>query len=176
MIMKIRSQVESASATKRRRSNSGSAMIELAISIPLLMIVLAGAVDFGAACYVAIEVANAARAGAQYGAQNSTTMVDSSGIILAAENEASNISTSCGTTAGKTCWVSGFPSASYGCECADGTGVKSGGAGCSCANGNQQVDFVLVTTQASYNPMIPWQGFGKTYTFNGVAKLRVGLQ
>ncbi len=151
-------------------------MIELAISIPLLMIVLAGAVDFGSACYVAIEVTNAARAGAQYGAQNSTTMVDTNGIILAAKNEAANILTSSSATAGKTFWVTGYPQTSYGCECSDGTNVQTGTTTCSCTGGKNQVDFVLVTTQATYNPMIPWQGFNKTYTFNGSAKIRVGLQ
>jgi Flp pilus assembly protein TadG len=151
-------------------------MVELAISIPLLMIVLAGAVDFGTACYIAIEVHNAARAGAAYGAQNAQTMLDSSGITLAAKNEATNILTGSGTASGRTYWATGYPLASYGCECADGTGVQTNTTSCSCTGTKNQVDFVLVTTQAVYNPMIPWQGIAKTYTFNGTAKIRVGLQ
>jgi Flp pilus assembly protein TadG len=164
------------SRLKSWRSVRGTAMIEFAIALPLLMLVLAGAIDFGSACYVAIEVSNAARAGAQYGAQNGQTMLDTSGIVLAAKNEASNILTSCTAAAGKSCWVTNYPQASYGCECADGTGVQTGTTTCSCSGTKNSVNFVLVTTQATYYPMIPWQGFNKTYTFNGMAKIRVGLQ
>ena len=159
-----------------KRLDRGTAMLEFAIALPLLLLVLAGAVDFGSACYVAIEVSNAARAGAQYGAQNGQTMIDANGIILAAKNEATNILASCSGAAGKTCWGANYPQASYGCECADGTGIQTGTTTCSCSGGKNQVNFVLVTTQAIYYPMIPWQGFNKTYTFNGVAKIRVGLQ
>jgi Flp pilus assembly protein TadG len=70
----------------RRRSQGGQAMVELAVAIPLLMIVIVGAVDFGTACYISIEVTNAARAGAQYGAQNAITLTDIPGMELAAKN------------------------------------------------------------------------------------------
>ena len=62
--------------------------MELAVALPLLMIVIAGAVDFGTGCYIAIEVTSAARAGAQYGVQNAATMIDITGMELAAQNEA----------------------------------------------------------------------------------------
>lgn len=150
-------------------------MIELAIALPLLIIVIVGAVDFGTACYIAIEVTGAARAGAQYGAQSATTMQDINGIELAAKNEAQNISTTCTTTAGRTCWVTGYPLATYGCECADGTGVIPSTIVCSsCSNGNHTVNYVSVVTQATYTPMIPWPGINSSYTFNGNAKLRLG--
>jgi Flp pilus assembly protein TadG len=161
----------------RRRSQRGQAMVELAVALPLLLIVIAGAVDFGTACYIAIEVTSAARAGAQYGVQNAATMVDITGMQLAAQNEAQNISTTCNTLAGRTCWVSGYPVATYGCECADGTGVTPTTAICtSCSNGNHFVNYVSVVTQATYTPMIPWPGIKSSYTFNGNAKLRLGTQ
>ena len=172
----MRKTSEFKSKMKRLRSNRGTAMLEFAVSVPLLMILLAGALDFGTACYVAIEVTNAARAGAQYGAQNGQTTIDTAGMELAAKNEASNISTTSSTAAGKTYWVTGYPLASYGCECANGTGIKSNTTSCSCTGTSQQVNFVLVTTQATYNPIIPWKGYNSTYTFNGMAKLRVGTQ
>lgn len=160
-----------------RRSQRGQAMMELAVALPLLMIVIAGAVDFGTGCYIAIEVTSAARSGAQYGVQNAATMIDITGMELAAKNEAQNISTSCTTTAGKTCWVSGYPLATYGCECADGTGVTPSTPVCtSCSAGNHFVNYVSVVTQATYKPMIPWPGISSSYTFNGNAKLRLGTQ
>jgi Flp pilus assembly protein TadG len=161
----------------RRRSQRGQAMMELAVALPLLMIVIAGAVDFGTGCYIAIEVTSAARSGAQYGVQNGATMIDITGMELAAKNEAQNISSACTTTAGKTCWVTGYPLATYGCECADGTGVTPSTTVCaSCSAGNHFVNYVSVVTQATYKPMIPWPGISSSYTFNGNAKLRLGTQ
>ena len=160
-----------------RQSQRGQAMMELAVALPLLLIVIAGAVDFGTACYVAIEVTSAARSGAQYGVQNAATMTDITGMELAAKNEAQNISSACTTTAGKTCWVTGYPVATYGCECADGTGANPGTVVCtSCSAGNHFVNYVSVVTQATYKPMIPWPGISSSYTFNGNAKLRLGTQ
>jgi Flp pilus assembly protein TadG len=152
-------------------------MVELAVAIPLLMIVIVGAVDFGTACYISIEVTNAARAGAQYGAQNAITLTDIPGMELAAKNEAQNISTACTAVRGKTCWVSGYPVATYGCECADGTDQTATQTVCvNCSTGNHWVNYVSVTTQATYTPMIPWPGIASTYTFNGKAWLRLGIQ
>ncbi len=152
-------------------------MVELAVSIPLLMIVIAGAIDFGTACYVAIEVTSAARAGAQYGAQNATTMQDITGMIQAAKNEAQQIGTVC--SRGKTCWSgagSTYPQAAFGCECADGTVITPNNVTCSnCSAGNHWVNYVTVTTQAIYYPMIPWPGISNSYTFNGYAKMRMGI-
>ncbi|MBE7159246.1 MAG: pilus assembly protein, partial [Rhodospirillales bacterium] len=47
-------------------------MVELALLLPLLLLLLVGAVDLGRAFYVAIEVSSAASAGAVYGTQNPT--------------------------------------------------------------------------------------------------------
>jgi Flp pilus assembly protein TadG len=159
----------------RRRSQGGQAMVELAVSIPLLMIVIAGAIDFGTACYVAIEVTSAARSGAQYGAQNATTMQDINGMILAAKNGAQQIGSTC--SRGKTCWNTSYPTAAFGCECADGTVITPNNVTCSnCSTGNHWINYVTVTTVATYYPMIPWPGISSSYTFNGYAKMRLGIQ
>ena len=44
----------------------GSAILELALSIPLLSILLVGAMDFSRLFYMSVTLASAARAGAQY--------------------------------------------------------------------------------------------------------------
>ena len=56
------------SATHRslRTSETGSALLEVALILPTLILVLVGAVDFGRAYYVTIEVSSAAEAGALY--------------------------------------------------------------------------------------------------------------
>ena len=55
--------------TPHPRSNRrGGAMIELAIALPLLILVSIGVMDFGRVYFTSVAVSNAARAGAEWGA------------------------------------------------------------------------------------------------------------
>src|ERR1700690_4066001 len=87
-------------------SEQGSSLVEVAIAVPMLMLVLAGAIGFGRAYYLAHEVSGAAEAGAVYGSQNIT---DTAGMVNVAKLDAPN--------------VSGLntPTATWGCECSDGS-------------------------------------------------------
>jgi Flp pilus assembly protein TadG len=55
------------------RNRKGSALIELAIVAPILVLIALGVADFGRVFLTAITVTHAAKAGAQYGAQDVTT-------------------------------------------------------------------------------------------------------
>lgn len=61
-------------------NDSGSALVELAVALPLLVLILAATIDFSRVFHIAIALTDAARAGAQYGAasagnsQNTATM------------------------------------------------------------------------------------------------------
>src|SRR5688572_27017420 len=55
------------------RSISGSAIVELAVVGPLLVLMVLGVADFGRVLYTSIILSHAARAGAQYGAQTNAT-------------------------------------------------------------------------------------------------------
>lgn len=57
---------------KQRRSRRGSLMIEVAIVLPLLVLVVFGCVDFGRFVYVYCVVTNAAEEGATYGSLHPT--------------------------------------------------------------------------------------------------------
>lgn len=72
-------------------NQSGQALIELALTLPILVALLIGAAELAQVSYVAIEVANAAKAAAQYGAQNVTTAADTTGMQTAAINDAGNL-------------------------------------------------------------------------------------
>ena len=67
--------------------------MEVALLLPLLLLLAMGVVDFGQLFHLAIEVSNAARAGAQYGYQSSATQVDTPGMIAAAEDDAGDVTT-----------------------------------------------------------------------------------
>src|ERR1700720_3185186 len=113
------------------RAERGQSLVELGLMLPVLGLLLFGAIDFGRAYYLSIEVTNAARAGAQFGVENAS----SAGMQNAATSDAPDVP---GITA----------TASYGCECPDGSGQIPG---CSsspgCANA---VNYVQVTTTATY--------------------------
>jgi Flp pilus assembly protein TadG len=59
-----------AAPTRRRR---GAAAVELAITLPVLMLIVLGAIDFGRFAYYYIAVTNVARAGGAYGIMNPYT-------------------------------------------------------------------------------------------------------
>lgn len=68
-------------------SEDGQSLVELALTIPLLLLMLMGMTELGQICYGAINVSNAAKAAAQYGAQSSATAGDTAGMLAAAQNE-----------------------------------------------------------------------------------------
>ena len=58
------------------RENSGQAFVELALVLPIFILLLVGAAEVGRLAYASIEVSNAARAGVAYAAQSHTTAQD----------------------------------------------------------------------------------------------------
>lgn len=130
--------------------------MELALLTSLFVLLLAGSVDMGQACYVAIELSAAANAGAEYGTQNPT---DTTGMQTAATLNAANL------TAMNT------PVATWGCECMDGT---SSYASCStvpnCAV--TVVRYVAVTTAMTYKPALVFPGIPSSLALKGSARLR----
>ena len=71
------------------KANHGAALVELAFVTPILLVLVIGAVDFGRAYYVDLEVENAAHAGADYGSLNPTL---TAGIATAARQSAPDLS------------------------------------------------------------------------------------
>ena len=74
-----------------RHFKAGQAATELAYSVPVLLLLLLAATDFARAFYFNQEVVAAARAGAQYGSQSVATVVDTSGISVAALANGTNV-------------------------------------------------------------------------------------
>ena len=60
----------------------GASFVELALVLPLFLLMLVPVVDIGRAFYAAIEVTSAAHAGAMYGLENPS---DTSGMVQAAK-------------------------------------------------------------------------------------------
>lgn len=73
--------------------HSGQSLVEFAFTLPLLLVILLGAVDLGRVYFAYMTVVNASREGARYAATNSTNATDTAGITTRANNEASGIIT-----------------------------------------------------------------------------------
>ena len=142
----------------RLKKDDGGSLVELALTLPLLLLLLFGAVDFGRAYYLAMEIAGAAHAGAEYGAQNPT---DTTGMQAAARADAPDVPGLTVTTP------------SYGCECSDGTLFS---ASCtttpSCTT--NVVYRVTVPVSVTYKPLIPWPMIPSSMTISNSATMRSG--
>jgi hypothetical protein len=151
---------------------SGQALIETALSGALLILFLLGAACLGRVSYTAIEVSNAARAAAQYGAMNGgaflptdSTGLDSAGMLTAAQSDAGNLGA-------LVQFSSGYPT--YTCSCSG-----SGTASCTppatpsgCATSHIIVT-IQVQTTASFNPLVFVPGLGHSFTLYGTAQEQV---
>jgi Flp pilus assembly protein TadG len=148
--------------TKRpKEKRAGTATVELAVLLPLLLLLALGAVDFGRVFYMSVEVANAARAGVQYGAQNVVTSTDYQGMVNAAKNDAADIPS---MTATATRW----------CICSGGSNTFD----CSqnpCLDSEPSVPeiYVQVNTQATFNTLMNYPGIPSSITLSKVAYMRV---
>ena len=141
----------------RARNERGQALIELALSLPILFVILVGGAEFARATYASIEVSDAALAAVQYGAQNSITAGDTTGIQTAASNDAQDITL--GTT-----------NVSKACICSNGGASTCMPTDCSSSN----IETILtVQTQTTFDPGIHLPGFATTYTLYGQAVQKV---
>jgi Flp pilus assembly protein TadG len=132
----------------------GGALVETALTLPLLVTMVLGPVELARVAYTAIEVSNAAKAGATYGGQNGGAAGDTAGITWAATHDGANIQ---GLSVSSV-------SLSY--ICSDGS--ASTGLNTDCAN-SQMEETVTVVTQATIDPLIHIPGLPTTYTVHGKA-------
>jgi len=140
-----------------RTRQRGQASVELALSLPLLLMMFLVVVETGRAFYIAISVANAARAGVQYGSQSLTTAADNSGMQTAATSDAPNLT---GMTA----------TATHFCICSDGSASTCLATDCSSSH---RLLYTQVNTSASYSPLINFMGILPSMTVPGKAVMRV---
>src|ERR1019366_4208445 len=75
----------------RRGRRSGMALIEFSLVTPLLLLALAGVLNYAVALRTASCLTDAARVGARYGSQSATSASDIAGMQAAALNAAPGI-------------------------------------------------------------------------------------
>jgi Flp pilus assembly protein TadG len=123
----------------RKKGMKGQSTVEMGLLVPVVVLLLVVVGDFARVFYAAIEVANAARAGVQYGAQSYVTAIKYDSIKQAALNDGQNIS-------GLSATAADF------CMC---NGVK---VACSPPQCSQPQLFVQVTTKATFKTLLNYPG------------------
>ena len=142
-------------------NDCGQALVELALLFPVFILLLVGAAEFGRLAYAAIEVANAARAGAAYGAQTHlTASYTTIKIPLAATQDAPNVT---GIKA----------TASNSCDCSSGSTISCTYALSLCPSPARIIEYVHVNTTATVDTMFNYPGLPHTFTLTGQATMRV---
>src|SRR5487761_1520239 len=111
----------------------GQAMVELALIMPIFVLLIVGAAEFGHLAYAAIEVTNAARAGVAYGSQTHITASDDVDIQLAAIKDGSNVTNLSATS-------------SHFCSCSTGGSVDCTTALTSCPSPARIIEYVQANT------------------------------
>jgi Flp pilus assembly protein TadG len=153
---------------ERRR---GTAFAEMALLLPLAFVLFIGVIDFGRVFYSAIAISHAARAGVQYGAQDSRVSGDFAGMRQAATDALGDVSGSMVT-------------ACRYCQCANGAGscttCSDNGDGCTTGSGclstcSADVPriYVKVGVNKVFTTLFPYPGLPHTANLNRTATMRV---
>jgi Flp pilus assembly protein TadG len=150
---------------RRRRNEAGSALVELAVSLPLLLLIFFGTADFARVIYLGNALTNAARAGAQFGSVSKTSA------------SASNISNIQSTA------QAAFPSAQpitavvltpeCFCETEDAVATLTLCSVTTCTGGRHFTTYVTVTTTATFSRVTPFPGIPSTVAMSRTARMRV---
>jgi Flp pilus assembly protein TadG len=136
-------------------AEAGSALVEMALTFPVLMAMILGAVQLGVMAHASIELTNATRAAAQYAGMNGGGYHDLTGLKAAAQSDAGELTITTAT-------------ASSSCTCSNGSGACALDATTkvySCATG-KPVIVVTVTTTAGYPSLIKIPGLFSNNTFS----------
>lgn len=148
----------------------GQGTLELALCLPLFLLLIAGGAEIANLAWASVQVNNAARAGAAYGSISRANAASTTNIQTAAQNEAPRLLTTPSTQVTSTqlcyCVTSGTPgSADAGCT---NTNLST----CPAPGVIQMA--IKVNTSVTVSTLIHYIGLPSTYTVRGQAI--VGVQ
>lgn len=148
-----------ASLLRHVKHNRGQSMLELALCLPLFLVLILGTAEIANIAWAAVQVQNAARAGAQFGSQSRAAAADSTNITSAAKNDAPRLSGTMTVTS------------STACQCIDTSTGGAAGAGCAsltqCPSPYLITVSVQVNTSATVTPIARYPGLPASYTVKG---------
>ncbi len=140
-----------------QRKEDGGALVEAALTLPVLVLMVLGAAEFTRVAYTSLEVVSAAKAGVSYGAETGGTTTDTNGITYAAQNDAGNLN-------GLTVLT---PTSTY--VCSGGETIDTSKAlNTQCAASHIE-QTLTVQTQMTMDPLVHVPGLPTSYTVSGQA-------
>jgi Flp pilus assembly protein TadG len=141
------------------RSERGGALVELAVVLPVLVLIAVGVMDYGRVYYTSVTVVNAARAGAEWGAYGKTgSVTDDAGIQSFAKIEGAEA----GTIDVQSHMV---------CRCTPGGNTVSCTTNCSGGYGAPQVYVTAIATK-TVTLLLKYPGLPSTITISDSATFR----
>jgi Flp pilus assembly protein TadG len=145
-----------------KRSDRGTALVEFALAAPVMILLLIGLIEVGRYMYFAVKMANAARAGVDYGAQSLAAAGNTAGIQNAALQDWWD-ATSTPNPSAITVAVS------HSCELANGTATP-----CPSGSPPQNVVYYLeVDTSGTFTSLLNYPGMPNSVPISGKAIMRV---
>lgn len=157
----------------------GGALVEVALASPLMVLMMLGAFELGRVAHHSVEVANAARAGASYGANNPGSSADTATIIQAAKNDApdlANLSATPGSAC--ICETLNTTSGTATFNPTSGTLPCSNSAITSCnavtsTTAQIAIRYVSISSQSTVNSVFHVGSLPASYDTNGYSFMRV---
>ena len=175
-------------------SMRGLAAVEMAVVLPIILLLLLITMDFGQVFYTAMGVTHAARAGAEYGAQNNGKAVDFLGMCNIAKAEANNsipnfpggmcdpkTSYFSDTADGKVFTVISYNNANPGpcgqqnaqCQCWDGTNeTEITPCSSSCTTGQEKRVYACMSVTATFTTEINYPGIPHVIPITRTIRMR----
>ncbi|MBV9333926.1 MAG: pilus assembly protein [Candidatus Eremiobacteraeota bacterium] len=144
-----------------RRDDSGTSLIEFALTAPLMCLLLIGIIEIGRFTFFAILASSAARAGAQYASQNLGTAINSAQIQSAAKQDGQNLPN----------WI---VTATALCSTNGAAPVPCNAAGT--APPQNVVYFVKVQVAGTFTSLLTYPGLPPSVPVSGSAVMRVSAQ
>lgn len=146
---------------KRRppsQSEAGSAALELGLLAPVLVLLLVGIAELGTGAYQAMQVQNAAEAGAIYASKHDYNIT---GIVSAVVN-------SRGTTG-----ITASPGPTSFCGCPSASGLVAMDCSATCADGSDPALYVQINARVTHTPLMTFSSWSVPQTLIGRAFVRL---
>ena len=149
--------------TQQPKARRGVMTVELAITTPLLMLMMVGAADFARVFYHAIEVANASATGAFWGSGSTLKSATSGTIQTVAEDDAADLQNL-------------RVKSEIFCDCPGNNQGLKGRIDCineDCGLYGSPRVYSRVVVQQQFEPMIPWPGIPNPVSVSRESYFRV---
>lgn len=151
-------RVRTMKVQRRRPDRRGTAAMEFALALPVLLVLIVGTAEIGFAVYEAMQVYNSVEAGALYAAKNG---YDVTGISNAVVNATS------------TTGITAAPAPTQFCGCPSAGGVVTATCGATCTGGGTAGTYVRISAAYTHQTILSYPTFGLPTTLTAQSIVRL---